>query len=642
MAELGKSRDTSHGRNKLAGEKSPYLLQHAANPVDWYPWGREAFDKARREDKPVFLSIGYSTCHWCHVMAHESFEDAEVARRLNDAFVAVKVDREERPDIDNLYMTVCQLMTGSGGWPLTIIMTADGKPFFAATYIPKENRFGKVGLLELVPRVTHLWRTEREKALAVAAEVEAALARISPGRPASPVAPTAPGRPEPESPVAHSAEHERRLRSTMLDAAYVGLSEAFDEQHGGFGGPPKFPSPHNLFFLLRYGKRTGRREALEMVERTLDEMRRGGIYDQVEFGFHRYSTDDRWLVPHFEKMLYDQALLVMAYTEAFEATGKLEYRRTAEETLAYVMGDMTSEGGGFFSAEDADSEGEEGKFYIWEAKEFREATGENGALASRVFGVTDAGNVSGHPAGFPQGANVLHITRPLAELAGGSPQELAELGRRLDAIRDALLAKRRERVRPGRDDKVLTDWNGLVIAALAKAALAFGEPRYAEAARRAADFVLGEMRSPSGRLLHVWRDGVAAVDGCLDDYVFIVWGLVDLYEATLGPRYLETAVELNRAMLGHFGAPDGGFYFTRDDGEKLLARQKLVYDGAVPSGNSAALLNLARLARATGDPGLEASAARHARWLYSAAHKAPLAHVHFLVGLEMLTERRSP
>jgi uncharacterized protein YyaL (SSP411 family) len=642
MAELGNSQGTLSGRNRLAGEKSPYLLQHAANPVDWYPWGQEAFDKARREDKPVFLSIGYSTCHWCHVMAHESFEDAKIARLLNDAFVPVKVDREERPDIDHLYMSVCQLMTGSGGWPLTIIMTADGKPFFAATYIPRENRLGKVGLLELVPRVTHLWRTERDKAFAVAAEVEAALERTSPGRPASPGVPASPGRPAPEGPVARSAEHERRLRSTMLDAAYVGLSEAFDEQHGGFGGPPKFPSPHNLFFLLRYWKRSGRREALAMVERTLDEMRRGGIYDHVGFGFHRYSTDNRWLVPHFEKMLYDQALLAMAYTEAFEATGKPAYCRTAEETLAYVLGDLASEAGGFFSAEDADSEGEEGKFYLWEANEFREATGDNWALASRVFGVTDAGNASGHPAGFPQGANVLHIARPLRDLAGSSPREVAELERRLDAIRDALLARRRRRVRPGKDDKVLADWNGLVIAALAKAAQAFGEPRYAEAARRAADFVLREMRSPVGRLLHVWRDGGAAVDGCLDDYVFIVWGLVDLYEATLEPHYLKAAVALNQAMLDHFGASDGGFYFTRDDGERLLARQKQVYDGAVPSGNSAALLNLVRLARTMGDPELEARAAAHARWLYNVAHKAPLAHVHFLVGLEMLTERRSP
>jgi uncharacterized protein YyaL (SSP411 family) len=610
--------------NRLRGEKSPYLLQHASNPVDWYPWGEEAFQRARKEDKPVFLSIGYSTCHWCHVMARESFEDTEVARLMNEAFVSVKVDREERPDIDHVYMAVCQMMTGSGGWPLSIIMTPEGRPFFAATYIPRENRFGRVGMLEMVPRVTHLWRTQRPKALAVADEVAAALERTSAQAPAADLGLTRAGKPE------------GRLYTTMLDAAYVGLREAFDEEHGGFGAAPKFPSPHNLFFLLRYWKRTGRKDALAMVERTLQEMRGGGIYDHVGFGFHRYSTDDRWLVPHFEKMLYDQALIALAYTEAFQATGKAEYRRTAQEIIAYVLRDMTSEAGGFYAAEDADSEGEEGRFYIWTAREFRDAVGDADAdLAGRAFRVSQTGNAAGHPAGLPDGANVLHTGRSLDEAAKQLGMERTELDRRLETVRDRLWARRAGRVRPQRDDKILADWNGLMIAALARAAQVFDRPKLTAAARRAADYVLKHLRLQDGRLVHSLRsdDAVAAN---LDDYTFMTWGLLELYETTFEVGYLKTALEFNRMVLEHFGDESGGFYFTSDDAEKLLVRQKQIYDGAIPSGNSVALLNLVRLARMTGDSDLEERADAHARWFYNAACKTPLGHTHFLAALDFV------
>ena len=394
MAHEHRSDGGGEQANRLISEKSPYLLQHAENPVDWYPWGPEAFEKARREDKPIFLSIGYSTCHWCHVMAHESFEDPEVARLLNEVFVAIKVDREERPDIDGVYMTVCQMMTGSGGWPLTIVMTPDKRPFFAATYIPKETRFGRVGMLELIPRIREVWANRRQEALDSADRIATSLQEV---------ASDAPGE-EPDT--------------STLNLAYTQLSQRFDERYAGFGKAPKFPTPHNLLFLLRYWKRTGEERALEMVEKSLGAMRRGGVYDHVGFGFHRYSTDARWLVPHFEKMLYDQAMLAMAYTEAYQATGDEAYARTAHEIFAYVLRDMTAPEGGFYSAEDADSEGEEGKFYVWTSEEIRRVLSpEDADLAVRVFQVEETGNFSEETTGKMTGDNILHRTRSLKHLA---------------------------------------------------------------------------------------------------------------------------------------------------------------------------------------------------------------------------------
>jgi len=584
--EHGSDTDQEH-HNRLILEKSPYLLQHAENPVDWYPWGPGAFEKARMEDKPIFLSIGYSTCHWCHVMAHESFEDPEVARLMNEVFVSIKVDREERPDIDGVYMTVCQMMTGSGGWPLTIVMTPDKRPFFAATYISKETRLGRVGMLELIPRIREVWTTRREEVLSSAERVATSLQQMS-----------------------HDAPGEE-LDTSTLNLAYRQLSQRFDERYAGFGNAPKFPTSHNLLFLLRYWKRTGEERSLEMIEKTLGAMRRGGVYDHVGFGFHRYSTDARWLVPHFEKMLYDQAMLAMAYTEAYQATGDKAYARTAHEIFTYVLRDMTAPEGGFYSAEDADSEGEEGKFYLWTREEIRGVLApEDADLAARIFSVEEAGNFSEEATGRMTGANILHRTRSLQQLAADLGISEADLQQRLETIRGQLFAHREKRVHPHKDDKVLTDWNGLMAAALAKAARVFDEPKYREAAERGVAFILERMRTDSGRLLHRYRDGEAALPAHVDDYAFLIWGLLELYETTFTVEYLRVALELNEDLIAHFwDVRNGGFYVTADDGERLLVRQKEIYDGAIPSGNSAAMLNLFRLGRLTADAALEEKAA---------------------------------
>ncbi|MBL7224093.1 MAG: thioredoxin domain-containing protein, partial [Candidatus Brocadiae bacterium] len=590
-------------QNHLAKEKSPYLLQHADNPVDWYPWGDEAFGKARKEDKPIFLSIGYSTCHWCHVMEHESFEDEEAARLLNEAFVCVKVDREERPDIDNVYMAVCQMMTGSGGWPLTIIMTPDKRPFFAATYIPKRARMGRTGLMELVPRVVEVWKSRRADIEKSTEQIARALDRLDDAKPGA------------------------ALGEATLTLAYNQLEQRFDEQHGGFNGAPKFPTPHNLFFLLRYWRRSGNARALAMVEKTLQSMRDGGIYDHVGFGFHRYATDPRWLVPHFEKMLYDQALLAMAYTEAHQATGKDEYARTTREILTYVLRDMTAPAGGFYCAEDADSEGEEGQFYLWTRDEVQQVLGDDAALAIEAFNIQEKGNTPAHPGGPKPGLNILHRTQQLAGLAAG--------GDALEAARQKLFAIREKRVYPGKDDKILTDWNGLMIAAFAKAARALDEPRYAQAASRAAAFVLKTLRTPDGRLLHRYRDGQAGLPAHADDYAFFVWGLLELYEATFDTSHLEAAIALTDRMLRHYwDEKGGGFFFPADDGEKLLVRTKEVYDGALPSANSVAILNLLRLSRITGRIDLAERADAISRAFSKGVARAPVAHTQLLVALD--------
>ncbi len=604
--------DMGKFQNRLALEKSPYLLQHAGNPVDWYPWGEEAFAKARTEHKPVFLSIGYSTCHWCHVMAHESFEDEEVARLMNDAFISIKVDREERPDIDAVYMTVCQLMTGSGGWPLTIVMTPDKKPFFAATYIPRETRFGRIGMLDLVPRLKEIWSRREGEVLKSADEIAAAVAHFS-------------------QPVAGE-----ELGPSVLKLAFEQLAARFDREYGGFGDAPKFPMPHHLFFLLRYWKRTADSLAIEMVEKTLDRMRKGGIWDHVGFGFHRYSTDRQWLVPHFEKMLYDQALAAMAYIEAFRATGKAEYERTAREIFTYVLLDMTAPEGGFFSAEDADSEGGEGRFYLWTEEEIRSALSpEDADLAVTVFNVSREGNYREESGGLPGRRNILHQKASMGEISRRTGIGEPQLQQRMGRIRERLFEYRSKRPHPPRDDKLLTDWNGLMIAALAKGAQVFGEREYAEAAKGAADFLLGALRTADGRLLHRYREGEAAIMGSADDYAFLVWGLLELYEATFEVRYLRAAIELNGQFIAHFwDAARGGFYATPDDGEEILFRGKDIYDGAVPSANSVAVLNLLRIGRLTADPEMEKKAAWIMKVFSGEVSRSPAAYTFLMCGVD--------
>jgi uncharacterized protein YyaL (SSP411 family) len=590
--------------NRLISEKSPYLLQHAYNPVDWRPWSEEAFELAEKEDKLVFLSVGYSTCHWCHVMAHESFEDAEVARLMNDAFVSIKVDREERPDIDQIYMRACQMMTGRGGWPLTIIMTPDKKPVFAATYVPKESRFGVVGLKEIIARVQDLWKRDRGQVLESAAKVLKELRRVQPARTG------------------------KALDESSLADAYNRLSAVFDPANGGFGSAPKFPTPHNLMFLLRYWRRSKDASALEMVETTLQAMRQGGIYDHVGFGFHRYSTDAGWLVPHFEKMLYDQALLALAYAEAFQATKKEEYASTVREILEYVLLDMTSPEGGFYSAEDADSEGEEGKFYLWTAVELKNQLDmDEMKLLIRIFDISERGN-------FEKGRNILRLRTSLDDAALVLKVSQHELKERLEKIRLKLFQAREKRVRPQRDDKVLADWNGLMIAAFARGAQVLNEPRYADAARNAADFILEKMRRPDGRLLHRYKDG-AGIAANLDDYAFLVWGLIELYETVFDVRHLQEALKLSSMMLEHFwDDAHGGLFFTPDDGETLLVRQTEIYDGAMPSGNSAAMLNLLRLSHLTGKSELEEKASAISEAFAGTVGGQPLGHTMFLTALD--------
>ncbi len=600
--------------NRLAKEKSPYLLQHAQNPVDWYPWSEEAFSKAEKEDKPVFLSIGYSTCHWCNVMERESFEDEEVAEILNENFVSIKVDREERPDIDKVYMKTCVLMTASGGWPLTIITTPQKEPFFAGTYLPKSGRGGMTGLVDLLRNIAGLWERDRNRLISTAENTTEYLVDYV------------------------GAKHrEEELTEIVFDEAFIRLLDSFDQNNAGFGRSPKFPSPHNLLFLLRYWKRRGRQQALEMVEKTLRKMRLGGIFDQVGFGFHRYSTDSRWLVPHFEKMLYDQAMMAIAYIEAYQATGKEEYRKTAEEIFEYVLRDMQNPTGGFFSAEDADSEGQEGKFYMWTMAEIEQVLGENADLIIEVFNVSREGNYydEGHKA--RTGKNILHFRESLLELSVHLDVGYEELTGVLRTVRQKLFEARRERIHPLKDDKILTDWNGLMIAALAKGAQVFNSTRFLKAAVNAVGFILEKLQRTDGRLIHRYREGEATVDGNLDDYAFLVWGLIELYETTFDTEYLEAALRLQDDMLEHFwDRESGGFFFKSDDSEKLLIRHKEFRDGAIPSGNSVTFLNLIRLSRMTGKTHYEEKAVTLARAVSSHEEGTPSHNTMFLVALDFL------
>ncbi|MDG6256259.1 MAG: thioredoxin domain-containing protein [Methanomicrobiaceae archaeon] len=598
--------------NRLAREKSPYLLQHAANPVDWYPWGEEAFKRARAEEKPVFLSIGYSTCHWCHVMAHESFENDEVASLLNEHFIPIKVDREERPDIDHVYMTVCQVLSKRCGWPLTIVTTPTMRPFFAASYIPRESRFGIAGLMDILPRIISVWEEQRDEVEHSAKRITGVIGGIGP-----PAGDVMPG-------------------EAQLQATYDELRAQYDDEFGGFGSAPKFPTPHNLLFLLRWWRRSGDPAALGMVERTLRAIRNGGVFDQVGFGVHRYAVDREWLVPHFEKMLYDQALLAYACVETYQATGDPFFRQVAEDLFAYVLRALRDPDGALYSAEDADSEGVEGRFYLWTEPEIRDIlSGEDADIAIYAFNVLRGGNFAQESTGMRSGANILHMTEQLPDIAARFGLGEDEIAARMERIRTILFSARERRVPPGKDDKILADWNGLMIAALAKAGAAFGDERLLAAARDAASFLMENLSSGDTALRHRYRDGVGGVPGTLDDYASLVWGLIELYLATADSAFLERAVAFNEHILMHFrDEGGGGFFFVADDAEELIVRPKEIYDGAIPSGNAVCMLNLLRLARLTGRSDLEERASVLAKTFAPAVSRTPSAHAFFACALD--------
>ncbi|MBM4465669.1 MAG: thioredoxin domain-containing protein [Chloroflexi bacterium] len=609
--------------NHLANETSPYLLQHADNPVDWYPWGEEALQKAKTEDKPIFLSIGYSACHWCHVMAHESFEDEEVAAILNQYFVSIKVDREERPDLDHIYMSAVQAMTGRGGWPMSAFLTPDGQPFYGGTYFPPKPRYGMPSFTDVLLAVADAWQNRRQELIEGGKRLVAVIER--------------------QSAVREDVKQEDVKRDT-LRVAFDNLWQRFDRKHGGWGTAPKFPQPMALEFLLRYHHATGDALALRMVTQTLEAMARGGMYDQLGGGFHRYSVDVQWLTPHFEKMLYDNAQLARVYLHAWQVSGESFYHTIAEEILDYVAREMTDPEGGFYSTQDADSEGEEGKFFVWTPAEIRSLLGQEADAFMEAYGVTEAGNF--------EGRNILEFVGHMSQRA-----ELAEARRKLFAARE-------QRVHPQRDEKVLTSWNGLILATFAEAARVLspsppplsppqlwgrsggGESTsplpqdwergelYRQVAERNADFLLSELRTPDGRLYHTWKDGEANINGYLEDYAHLVVGLLELYQTTFEPRWYLAARELAEVMIEHFRAPDGGFFDTSDDHEALIIRPRELQDNAVPSGNAMAAVGLLRLAGLAVEPRYAELARRSLVQMQPLLAQYPLGFGQWLIALD--------
>ena len=569
--------------NRLKQEKSPYLMQHGENPVDWYPWSEEAFQRAAQEDKPVFLSIGYSTCHWCHVMAHESFEDPDVAGLLNREFVSIKVDREERPDIDAVYMSVCQAMTGSGGWPLTVFMTPDQKPFFAGTYFPKHGSYGRYGLTELLERVADLWKNNREELLQAGNQITAAIN-------------------QPQE--SNNQEPDRNL----VERAYTQLARRFDHKWGGFGGAPKFPTPHNLLFLMRYAEVTHEPNAMKMVEITLEDMAKGGIFDQIGGGFSRYSTDEMWLVPHFEKMLYDNALLLIAYVKAYQHTKRECFADTARRTARYLLRELTSAEGGCYCGQDADSDGVEGKYYVFTPEEIKAVLGEvDGEAFCRLYDITETGNFEGKSV-----PNRIHASED-----GWDREDL-----RLKKLYDYRLS----RTKLQKDDKILLSWNAWTMIALAKAGQALEEPSYLDTAIRIHDFMERKMVTENDRLYLRYRDGEAAYVGQLEDYAVYALALLELYRVTFDAKYLQCALHRAKQMVELFeDKKNGGYYMTAFDGEQLIARPKETYDGAMPSGNSVAAMVLQTLATLTGEPEWHAAADRQLSFLAGEIEEYPSA-----------------
>jgi uncharacterized protein YyaL (SSP411 family) len=605
--------------NALIHEKSPYLLQHAHNPVNWRPWNDETFAIARREEKPIFLSIGYATCHWCHVMERESFENEAVARLINEYFVAIKVDREERPDVDAIYMAACQALTGQGGWPLSVFMTPEKKPFFVGTYFPPIDHPNRPSFSRVVESIGRAWNTAADRA-----DIEGAGASIT------------------EQLARHAKTAPSDITTLPADIAHQAFAryeQTYDPQYGGFGAQPKFPSPQNLLFLLRYHQRTRNEEALQMVERTLLAMRKGGVFDQIGYGFHRYSTDRFWLLPHFEKMLYDQAMLAVACVETFQVTGNKVFSRIAEEVFTYVLRDMTSPEGGFYSAEDADSEGHEGKFYVWLKHEVMQVLDEeDGELFCAVYNIREGGNFADEASGEVSGENIPHLRQTFAEIAVHHSLDADELAGRMSLARQRLFDYREARIHPLKDDKILTDWNGLMIAVLAMGARALDNALYTQAAERAWGFVQQHLKAPTGRLLHRWRDGEAAITGFLDDYAFMAWGALELYHTTFNTAYLHDCVLLCEEILRLFAAEDGGFHLSADDNEQLILSTKEAYDGAIPSGNSIAATVLARCGKLTSNARFLAAAERTVHTFASAIQSYPTGFAQMLIAHDFLTQ----
>ncbi|MBN1368465.1 MAG: thioredoxin domain-containing protein [Dehalococcoidales bacterium] len=580
--------------NRLIEETSPYLLQHAENPVDWYPWSEMALTKARTEDKPILLSIGYSACHWCHVMAHESFENADIARLMNDNFVNIKVDREERPDLDEVYMKAVQSITGRGGWPLTVFLTPDGKPFYGGTYFPPEDRQGMPGFPHVLQTVADAYYHRRREVEQATGEIFKTLKSKTP-----------------------ISSAEAPLSVETLSNVYSALKPNFDWEYGGFGGAPKFPQPMAMEFLLRNFLRTRNPEAIKMVTLTLEKMAAGGIYDQIGGGFHRYATDNIWLVPHFEKMLYDNALLSRVYLQAFLVTGKQLFRRIAEETLDFILRDMTGSEGGFYSTFDADSEGVEGKYYVWTPLEVAQVLGEKtGSIVNNYFGVTAGGNFEGN--------NILHV-------AGEIPDQLPEL---LQEARTAMLNRRRQRVPPRRDEKVIASWNGLMLSSLAEAACIFGREDYRAAAAANGSFLINSMMDDA-YLKHTWKDGKAKVEGFLDDYAMVIEGLLNLHMATFSGAWLRRAIGIAEVMVDEFWDKSAGMWYdTSKRHQSLFIRPSSTNDNAVPSGASSATMACLKIARLTGKADLERIAVQALRRIQESAIRYPLGFCNWLCALD--------
>ena len=593
--------------NQLIHETSPYLLQHAHNPVDWYPWGEEALRRAKKEDKPILLSIGYSSCHWCHVMERESFENETIAGIMNERFINIKVDREERPDLDEIYMHAVQVITGSGGWPMTVFLTPDLIPYHAGTYFPPEDRHGLPGFPKILVIVSDYYRSHRGEVTKMEEQVKHTLHQI-----------------------AQMIPSQEALDLKVFSKAFQVSESQFDPIYGGFGGAPKFPNSMTLSFLLRYWKSTGSKKALEMVEKTLEQMAKGGIYDHLGGGFHRYSTDARWLIPHFEKMLYDNALLSRTYFEAYQVTQKEWYRQVGEEVLHYIMREMKSTEGGFYSTEDADSEGEEGKFYAWTRDEIKEILGkEKGTPFCAYYGVAQQGNFEG-------GASVLSIASTLEKVSQLYGMPVTDLEKLLDEGRQKLFTEREKRVRPGRDEKILTSWNGLMISGFIDGFKITGNEPYLVAAKDAVRFILQEMRK-DGHLMRVFNKGKCQVKGYSEDYAFFIQALIDLYEATFELEWLKEAEELNRQMIHQFwDERDGGFFFSGKENESLIARSKNPYDHVIPSANSIAVFNLIRLGYLTEAESLKQKAEQTLHLFFNLLDQHPLGFVQMLSGLSFL------